>query len=85
MTVTERETQVEKYLDALFERDDIIEIRLLPKRVQLWGTRADVMGWCGRLHASNCDVLPQNIYAGTNPRPRHLDASHQTLSHTGPP
>lgn len=55
-----------RFLAALFDHDDIVEVRILPERHSIWSTPADFEGIESDLKRRN--DAGQNIYIGANPR-----------------
>ena len=57
------------FIACLFEPADLLEIRLLPSRRQLFATVADLPGLGAECARANADG--QNIFVGANPRKRN--------------
>jgi hypothetical protein len=58
--------QCQTFLGTIFEPDDVIEFRPLPKASKRWGTIADlpeIVEWLARLNADG-----RHVYFGANPR-----------------
>lgn len=71
-TVAEQIEQAQRFMAAVFDPHDWIEVRLLPSGVSKWLQLADadaacsVIRWAVELNTREHD--PQNVYAGANPR-----------------
>ncbi len=55
-----------RFLAALFDHDDIVEVRFLPSTRSIWSTPADFEGIEGELTRQN--DAGENVYIGANPR-----------------
>jgi len=64
---TDSEDQTLTFVDALYEPDDLVEIRRLPTGESTWGKASDLSSELARLHRQN-DLSKQHIYIGPNPR-----------------
>jgi hypothetical protein len=59
---------VSDFMNALFEPEDLVEIRMLPSGKREWGKSGEISGMVPMLESNNLDG--QNIYFGANPRKR---------------
>lgn len=60
---------IELYVACLYEPDDLLELRILPRRHSEWHEAEKLASQSARLIADNC--AGQNIYVGVNPRHSH--------------
>src|SRR6266700_1581341 len=61
------EEQIERYVQCIYESDDIVEIRRLPSGESTWHKASEIPAQALRLQRQN-ELTLQNIYAGANPR-----------------
>jgi hypothetical protein len=66
MIDTTTKTDLQSYVDCVFDPRDIAEVRLLPGRKSSWHAAGDLPHEFERLNRENRDG--QNIYVGANPR-----------------
>ena len=62
-------TQIKRFVRAIYEPDDLVEVRLLPSGRQLWLLAHELAGRARELVRAN--RAGQNVYVGANPRKQH--------------